>query len=100
MIIITHLPCSPDLVWCFLFPFPKLSVVLKGRRFNDITMTKVKSRPHLTSCRQCTLQNALNGGTVADPTDESPKKTTSEGTALVRRQVLWLWKNKFRPETI
>jgi len=40
---------------------------LKGRRLNDITMTKVKSRAHLTSCKQCTLQNPLNGGTFADP---------------------------------
>jgi hypothetical protein len=35
-------PCSPDLVPCDVFLYPKLKMVLKGGNFNDITKIQAK----------------------------------------------------------
>jgi hypothetical protein len=43
MTVVPHPPYSPDLVPCDIFPFPKLNMVWKGRRFNDVTMIQAKS---------------------------------------------------------
>jgi hypothetical protein len=37
-------PHSPDVVPCDLFPFPKLKVALRGRKFNDIAMIQTNAQ--------------------------------------------------------
>jgi hypothetical protein len=34
MAVIPHPPYSPDFAPCFFFPFPKIKLKLKGRRFD------------------------------------------------------------------
>jgi len=43
MTVIPRLPYSLDLALCDVFHFPKLKVVLKGRRFDGTIMIQAKS---------------------------------------------------------
>jgi hypothetical protein len=51
IIVIPNRLYSPDLALCDLFHFPKLEVVLKGRRFNDTTMIQAISGDALAHCQ-------------------------------------------------
>jgi hypothetical protein len=43
MAVIAHPPYSPDLAPCDFFPFPKMKLKLKGRRFD--TIEEIQAEP-------------------------------------------------------
>jgi hypothetical protein len=53
MTVIPHHPYSSDLVFWEFSLFPRLKIVLKQRRFNDISIIQVKSWDTFTECLEC-----------------------------------------------
>ena len=71
----THPPCSPAVMPCDLFLFPKFNTELKGMRFQDITTIHEKSRDALAKI-QCAARNAsFAAGALLTPY-EAPKGPT------------------------
>jgi hypothetical protein len=83
--VIPHPPNSPDLAPCDCFIFPELKMVLKGRRFNDITMLPRKLWVALAKFQ---ILHFTVSGTISGLSVQSPKETTLNGARLFTRYVL------------
>jgi len=42
MTVVIHAAYSPDLALCYFLLCPKLKLAVRGRRYNDITMSEAK----------------------------------------------------------
>jgi hypothetical protein len=58
-------------------------MVLKGRTFNYVTMNQAKNA--LTEFQIMHFTKYFDGGAVTELTAESPKETTFQRTALIRK---------------
>jgi len=54
-----HLPCSPDLAPCDFFLFPKMKLLLKGRRFDRVEEIQRESQNVLGMLREQDFQHAF-----------------------------------------
>lgn len=64
--VVLHPPGLPDLALCKFFLLPRLKMVLKGGRFNDITMIQQNHRLHIPSFKYCAPWIASHGRMVIE----------------------------------
>jgi hypothetical protein len=56
---VPHPPYSPDLAHCDFFPFPRLKITLKGKRFQDVTEIQLNTTRQLQAIPKQAYQTRI-----------------------------------------
>ncbi|PNF22065.1 hypothetical protein B7P43_G09729 [Cryptotermes secundus] len=59
MAVVPHPPYSPDLAPCDFFPFPKMKIKMKGRRFDTVQEIQAETQTALNALTKKDLQDAF-----------------------------------------